>query len=276
MAHPNQKNQFLPITRRPVLKAAEWGHTIGTDYYFMPNPGLDIFAAANTATGDELAENGWTSTSLVNTAGSGADMFGGIITPAASTGGPGLRGFTVPGFSDAGTPNHVLTDASGDLLASPGIFGDYQGAYMAMRLAGKNVMPRYLVMEFMGSMTVASANEPRSGWGFHNAGATVSVQATQYAFISSNGTNFILAGASATMATGPAIDTNWHLWRIVVQFPGGTTANASVNCYAYMDNTIFSTTAGAGVQDQFPLKFGMHALTTNRPGLGNMRIYYDW
>ncbi len=111
-----------------------------------------------------------------------------------------------------------------------------------------------------------------------SAAATISVEATQYAVIASNGTNFVLSGAGVAtdMATGPLVDTSWHHWRIVLQFPGGTTANAAVNVFAYIDGVIFSTTPGTGVQDQFPLRFGFHALTTNRIGMGMVHAYYDW
>lgn len=264
---------FLPITRRHVTKGAEWGHTAGTDYWLAFNSGFDILAAASTATGDELAENGWIATSLVNTAGGGSDMFGGVITPTVGA----LRGGrSSPIPSDMGTPQHALTDATGDLLGSPSIFGDYAGAYAAMKLAGKATMPRYLVAEFLANFTVSSASEAQTAIGFFSAAATISVQATQYATIQSNGTNFLLAGAAATMATGPAVAAGWHLWRIVLQFPGGTTANVGPSCFAYLDNAIFSTTAGVGVQDQFPLRFGFHALTTNRIGCGLVHISYEW
>lgn len=28
--------------------------------------------------------------------------------------------------------------------------------------------------------------------------------------------------------------------------------------------------------DEFPAKFGFHALTTNRPALGLTHVFYDW
>ena len=61
-------------------------------------------------------------------------------------------------------------------------------------------------------------------------------------------------------------------WKIVLQFNGST----GPNCYAYRDGTIFSTTAGVGLQDEFPLKFGFHSLTNNRIGVGPVHIFYDW
>ena len=269
MAREEVKNFYLPLARQHVRAGARWAHEVGTDYWLQPSSGLDQFGAASTATGDELAENGWTATSLVNTAGGGSDFMGGGLTPTV---GQGPKGNQLPVPSDMGTPQHGLADASGDLLGSPSIFGDYAGAYAAMRLAGKSVMPRFLIMECLAAFTVASANEVTSAIGFFNAAATISVQATQYAVIYSNGTNFILAGNSATMVTGPLINTAWNHWKIVIQYNGTTAPNV----FAYMNGAIFSATAGVGVQDQFPLRFGHHSLTTNRLGVGLVHIAYDW
>lgn len=270
MAHPNIKNAFLPTTRVHANIASLWGNSAATDYWLNLNSGFDILAAAATTVGEQLAENGWTATSLVNTAGSGADFMGGGFTPTLAA--SGAKGGKLPKPSDMGTPNHILTNASGDLLASPAMFGDFAHAYQAMRLAGKNVMPRYLIMEFLAAFTVASADETTSAIGLFEDGATISTEADQYAVIRSNGTNFLLQGNASTMVTGPLIDTNWHHWQIVLQYNGTT----GPNVYAYQDGVIFSTTPGVGIQDEMPLKIGLHSLTTNRQGLGMTHVYYDW
>lgn len=258
------KNMYLPLARKHVTKGAEWGHTIGTDYWLTPNPVLDIFAAASTATGDELAENGWTATSLVNTLGGLGDFNGGILTPV---GGNLYTG------SDVASPNHALTDASGDLLASPAIFGDYDHSFAAARIAGKNVLPQYLIAEFFAAFTVASANEVTSAIGFYEDQGVVSAEAQHYAVIRSDGTNFNLAANAATVTAGPVIATGWSVWKIVLQFdPSG----AGPKMWAYKDGVIFSQTAAVGIQDEFPLRFGLHVLTTNRIGLGTVHVYYDW
>src|SRR3990167_5162807 len=111
----NTKKFYLPITRKHVRAGSRWAHEIGTDYWLHPTSGLDQAGAASTATGDELAENGWIATSLVNTVGSGAD-FG--------------------SSSDPGTPNHFLTNATGDLLESPRLFGTYSHMRAAADIAG--------------------------------------------------------------------------------------------------------------------------------------------
>lgn len=169
-------------------------------------------------------------------------------------------------------PNHVLTNATGDLLASPAMFGDAAHMWQAARIAGMSKMPDLLIAEFPAAFTVASADETQSAIGFFEDGATVSVEADQYAVIRSNGTNFLGQGNASTMVTGPVIATTWGFWKIVLQFNGAT----GPNCYFYRNGTIFSATAGVGQQDEFPLKFGLHTLTTNRIGMGALHIYYDW
>jgi hypothetical protein len=65
MANGNKKI-YLPLARKHVTAGGRWAHELGTDYWLQfPGAALDILAAASTATGDELAENGWVSTSLV-------------------------------------------------------------------------------------------------------------------------------------------------------------------------------------------------------------------
>ena len=153
---PGIKSFYLPLARKHCAKAAEWGHTMATDYWLTFNPGFDQLGAASTATGDELAENGWVATSLVNTAGSGAD-FGSL--------------------TDVGIPNHALTNASADLLSSPAIFGDYSHMEAASKIAGKADLPTKLTAEFWMSMSVASANEPRSCAGFIVAAGSPATEA---------------------------------------------------------------------------------------------------
>ncbi len=276
MANNSLKSDYLPIARKHVLRGSEWGYMAGSDYWLNLNSVIDLGQAdSDTDPGNQngLAAHGWTATSLVNTAGSGSDFMGGDFTAAAATGpAAGLASAPAGTFADAGTPNHFLTNASGDLLGSPAIFGDAVHARQAALLCGKRDMPRFLIAEFWAAFTVASADEVTSAIGFFEDGATISTEADQYAVIYSNGTNFKLNGNAANMATGPVIATTWHLWKIVLQ----RNAAAVPSVYAYRDGTIFSTTAGAGAADEFPLKFGFHALTTNRIGLGAVHIFYDW
>lgn len=240
------------LSRVHVRQGADWGNAMGTDYWLTLNSGFDLAAAASTATALELAEAGWTATSLVNTAGSGADF--------ASS-------------SDKGTPNHLLTNASADLLSSPAIFGDYVHMDAARVMMGRDSLPRYLIAEFWGAMTVASADEPRSGWGFIEDGGSPATQADQLAFISSDSTNFQIAANAGTPVDLVASDTNWHKFKIVLERLSGKVA-CSIDGTSYLTRSSATTLSITG--DEFPVKFGFHALTTNRPALGLTHIYYAW
>ncbi len=271
MANPNLKNFYLPITRLHVPRGSDWGQTVGTDYWLAFNPAVDLMATATAGTiVDELVDGGWVATSMVNTAGSGADFRGGVFTKG-STPGPksGQFGGT---YGDAGTPHHALTNATGDILICPAIFGDAVAMEAAAIIAGKSSLPNYLIADFWAAFTVASADEVTSAVGFFEDGATASTEADQYAVIKSNGVNFQLAGNAATLSTGALISTTWHKWRIVLQFNGATGPNITW----YIDGALQNTTPGVGIQDEFPLKFGLHSLTTNRIGLGGTHIWYDW
>ena len=251
------KNFYLPLARKHVRAGARWAQEIGTDYWLpLPGAAFDLAAAASTATGDELAENGWVATSLVATAGSGAD-FG--------------------SSSDKGVPPHLLTDASGDLLKSPPIFGDYVHMRAAADLAGKADLPRFLIARWWGAMTVNSADEPRSGWGFVEDGGSPATEADQAAWISTDGTNFQVGANAGTPVDLQADDASWHEFVLVL-------AVTEQKAYAFIDPTwrfgIPPLGAALGsvalTTDEAPYSFGFHALTTNRPALGLTHILYDW
>lgn len=244
MATPVGRADYLQLARKHVQAAHLWGVMAGTDFWMMPSAnGQDTSGNAH-----ELSDYGWTTTSLVPTAGSGADL----ITSA-----------------DKGVPGHTLTNASGDILGSPALFGDYYHALQAARIAGMgNNLPRLLVAEFVASFSVASADENQSAIGFFEDGATISTQADQLAVIYSNGVNFkLISGADSTGSTGAAIDTSWHLWKIELNV-------AEQVAKWYIDGTYQGSIAIE--TDEFPCKFGMHALTTNRPLLGWVHVYYEW
>lgn len=242
------KKIFMPLARQHCRAGARWAHEIATDYWLQPTPGLDQAGAAATTTGDELAENGWTATSLVNTAGSGADF-------ASAT--------------DGGVPNHFLTNASGDLLKSPAMFGSYDHMWGASRLLNQRQLPRYLVAEFFGAMTVHSADEPRSGWGFVEDGGAAGTDADLLAWISSDGANFQIASNAGTPSNGAADDALWHRFRITLDRQDSLVS-------WHIDDVLQGNVAGLITADEFPVAFGFHALTTNRPALGLTHVFYDW
>jgi len=272
MANPNIKNFYLPVTRLHVPRGSDWGQTVGTDYWLTFNPGVDLMATATAGTiVDELVDGGWNIASgPVNTAGTGGDFGGGAFTKTTT---PYVKSGPFDGsYGDAGTPNHALLAGTGDIVASPAIFGDVESMEAAAVIAGKSIRPRYLIADFWAAFTVASADEVTTAIGFFEDDSTISTEADQYAVIKSNGVNFQLAGNAATLDAGPLISTTWHKWKIVLQFNG----SGVPQIYWYVDGAIQNTTAAAGLNDEFPLKFGMHSLTTNRIGMGQVHVYYDW
>ena len=241
------RSAFLDLTRKHVLMGSRWVQSAGSDFWLMP--GADVSAAEDTGSQEQLPEWGWIGTSLVDTVGSGADFMS---------------------SADKGAPNHFLTNATGDLLESPTLFGGYIHAEMAMKIVGMRKMPTDLIVEFWGSMSVHSADEPRSGWGFIEDGGSVATEADQIAFISSDGSNFQLAangGAGALTDAGAADDAGWHLFKIRLNVADGL-------AYWYIDDVLQGSVAITA--DEFPCSFGFHALATNRPLLGPTHISYGW
>lgn len=262
MAPPNMKYAYLPSTRVHVNAGWKWAHELGTDYWLHPTEGLDQAQAAATTVGPLLAENGWVATSLVNTAGSGADFRGGTFTPGVGKNRDGS-------FVDTGTPSHFLTNASGDLLQSPAMFGNADDMEAAAELAGMRNLPNILGCSFWGAMTVHTAAELNSGWGFTEAGGSPDTAADAVAVIYTNNANFALqTNGSLVGAVQDADDALWHKFRIEIDFNGFTTW--------WIDGALQQRNAVAITTDVFPCSFGFHALTTNRPGLGLTHVYYDW
>ena len=214
-----------------------WAMNGGTDFLFVPS--LVVGHIAATTVNDSMVDYGWAITSPSFASQAGADF----ITSA-----------------DIGTPNAWLFNASGDILRSPVIFGDYSHAYQASWVLG--YVPTTLNMEAIAAFTTASANETQSAFGFLEDDGTASVAADHMAAIFSDGTNFGLRSGAATDA-GALIDTNYHRWRITV-------SSASVEWF--IDGTSQGTIALEA--DEFPVSFFGHTLTTNRIALGPVRIWY--
>lgn len=228
--------------RLHVTKPEDWNRSGGTDYWAFFGLEATVAAAGSSAL---LSDSGWITTSLAETAGTGADFL--------ATG-------------DRTAPAHILTDASGDLLQSPPVFGDYGHGQIAASILGYS--PTQLVAEFYAAMTVHSADETRSGWGFVEAGGTAGTDADAMAWIRTDGTNFICRSA-ADADTGATDDASWHTFKIVLS---NTTAAGTDMVEWFIDGTSQGT---LDLQtDLFPVSFGMHALTTNRPALAWVHIYY--
>lgn len=232
----------LERLRRVHIQAFGWGDELGTDYWLFPGPGV------NGATTKILSDVGWTLTSLGITAGSGADFIS---------------------AADKGTPRTILHNASGDLISSPVVFGDYQHARAASLIMGRTDLPRYLIMDAFAAFTTASANEDTSGFGLIEDGGAITTAGDHMAVIVSDGTNFI-ARTGADSSTGAAVDTNYHWWRILIDRTIGATNGARW----YIDGVSQGT---FDVQaDEWPVHFAAHSLTTNRIALGTTHIFYAW
>ena len=230
-----------PPPRVHVRLPEEWNRSGGTDYWAVFGLESTVAAAASSAL---LSDSGWITTSLVETAGSAGDFLS---------------------SSDPGVPPHLLTDATGDLIQSPPMFGDYANSLIAANILGYT--PTKLIVEFYAAFTVASANE-HSVIGLVEAGGSVATGADSMLHVKSNGTNFLLAGA-VDSDTGALVDTAWHTWKIVVTNTGSITDAAEW----FIDGTSQGT---MDIQaDLWPCSFGMHALTTNRPALAWAHIWYE-
>ena len=228
-------------TRIHVTDPFDWNRVLGTDYWAFFGP-----ESITSATGRLLSDQGWTTASLAETAGTGADFLS---------------------SADEENPAHVLTNASGDLLQSPSVFGDYIHAQAAAKILGRDITR--MVVEWYGAMTVRTANEVISGWGLVEAGGSPATGDDHMAWIwvaGGVGDAFHFEYANGTGDdTGAAADTSWHAFKIVGTL-GGTWE-------WFIDGVSQGTLA---IQtDLFPVSFGMHAFTTNRPALSWLHIWYE-
>ncbi|MBI5289909.1 MAG: hypothetical protein HY873_13130 [Chloroflexi bacterium] len=161
----------------------------------------------------------------------------------------------------------VDLNSSGDMIHSGNGtdqgFGEWKHARAAGIILG--AMPDKLELEWIAQFATASANEPTSGFGFVQASALMTgALGTKAAVIASNGTNFTCTG-SVSFDTGAAVDTNWHIWKIVLSLAGQ-------NVEWYIDGVSQGTFAIS--TDIFPVRIGAHAFTTNRLRMGPCRVRY--
>jgi hypothetical protein len=196
-----------------------------------------------------LTDSGWTITSMVDTAGTGADLL--------ATG-------------DRTAPAHALTDAASDLIQSPSIFGDYLHGQIAAKILGYT--PTKLCAEFGFNFTVGTANETASAIGFVEAGGSIVTANDALATIFSDGTNFKVRSGSAVTAAGPVVGAAWRIGKI--------TLDSSVAAGTAMVTTTIDGVALPTLNletDLFPVSFGMGivAAGTNRIGLAWVHVWYE-
>lgn len=220
---------------RVDVPAFGWGYAPGSDFWMIP--GGEILTAAGVL----LSENGWTTTALDLVEGAGADFLS---------------------SADIGVPAHILTNATGDLLQSPPVFGSFRHGEVAGEILGHR--PSILTLEQDAAFSVASATETTSGFGWVEAGGTPATADDAMAMIISDGTNFVLRSGAASDA-GALVDNLWHVWKIVITFGG--------SIEWFIDGVSQGTLALQ--TDLFPVSFGLHTLTTNRVLLGISHISYS-
>ncbi len=225
--------------KRVHVPAERWEDMPGTDFWLLP--GIETLTAAGVL----LTNNGWSMTAVTTVAGAG--------------------GMDFLSSSDRGVPAHFLTNATGDILQSPQVFGSVMHLEAATSILG--YAPTRMTMEAIAAFSVASSDEETSGFGFYEAGATISTQADQIAVIVSDGTNFELASGTDT-DLGTTISTTWHKWRTEI-----STGSATDAVEWFIDGTSQGTMNRE--TDIWPAYFGMHTLTNNRILLGIVHIWYS-
>ena len=228
-------------SRHHIYDPLVWERAPGTDFWLFA---ANRVAAAATFP-DDLADYGWVTTSVLFTAGVGADFIS---------------------SADVGTPRTLGTNAASDILQSPVIFGDYPHARMAQTFLG--YLPTKLIAEFYAYFDVASANETATAIGFvEDEGSPITAAgADALAMVYSDGTNFKLESGAGASAAGAAVDNAAHLWKIVVD---------ATNCTCTMDGG--NSISVATETDQFPVSFGLGTVAagTNRIQLSWLHIYYE-
>ena len=233
------------LNRVYVTDPRDWAYRLGTDYIWAPSAATALNTGGTA--GQVLSEFGWTTTSVLTATPSAADFMA---------------------SGDTGVHNGIGTNATGDLLVSPFIFGDYAHALAVGDLLG--YQPTKLTLDVLGSFTDASANEPRSVFGLLEAGADGTLAASAAAAFGSDATNFRSRNGSLTNFTGGgsgiAVDNAFHRWTITV---------TGTDTEFFIDGASLGTLTITGTeQDIWPVGFYMHSLTTNRMFLSKIHVHY--
>ncbi len=227
------------------MKMQEWGKSLGTDYWLS-------FADVETvgiSTDDLITNFGWTQTTITATA---SDHLGDLLLPA-----------------DIGVPGHGLTAGASSLLLSPLGFGG--PAHYEFFKYQMGYAPTKLRARFLAAMTVHTANENTSGWGF--AFGSPLTATNDLAFVYTDGTNFSIKNAgtgAGNVDVGAADDAVWHYFDIIITQDGSTVVGAIEWFIDAVSQGVIDLNA-----DSWPALFGMSAATTNRPGLAKAHIWYE-
>lgn len=215
-----------------VNRFQDWGLQYAVEYRGMFS--AESFGGSGDA--HELADYGWTTTALTLANGSAADL-------------PDAGWSTL----DWGTPGScTLADAS-DVLLSPAVFADPMGFLAAARLLGSSRPPRTFFLEVLAAFTTETNNETGTGFGLVEDGGSPITAADHFAFVVSNGTNFILRNGAAATLTGAAVDSALHFHRIVID-----RIDQVIYWYMSSDGVTWTQqgTSLALEADELPLAFG--------------------
>ena len=233
------------LMRRHAWNPVDWPNGPFTDYWLLGGSPTIAGATAPNLASDAL----WTTTTLTVAAGSAADFIS---------------------SSDKGTMANIAGADTTDLLDSPAIFGDYLHARAAAMIMGKLILPRYLIVDVLATLTTASADEDRSGFGLVEDGGTAGTDADSMAWIYTDAVNFYINSGAAVSSAGAAVDTSPHWFRIAIDKNAATASGLTW----YIDGTRQGTLAVQ--EDEWPASFGAYCHTTNRFALHLVHIYYAW
>lgn len=172
---------------------------------------------------------------------------------------PTSSGDFISAADDAGP--YLRLTASGQYMYSPSVFGSYRHALNASRFNG-DVMPTKLSFECYARFATASANESTSGFGFSIGQGTPDT--LHVAYIRSNGSNFQIRGSHDSDA-GPAIDTNYHLWKAEAQSTG----------IEWWVDGVSQGTMTVDPTDMWPVAFSTYVSTTNRVEIAWAHVWYS-
>lgn len=211
-----------------------WGYQAGREFWALwGNAGALVAGNAH-----ELIDYGWTATNL---------SFGGTSTGDF-------------GSAADDDPPYLAFDASGDLLQSPLVFGNYSHFRQAQEFVG--ALPTQLVLEVYASFPTTTANETTTGFGW--CSGTPATAGNGEAFVHCTATTFALRD-NVTVDAGAAKDNAWHLFKIVLTVGG--------SAEWFIDGVSQGTITLPA--DCFPVAFAAHSFTTNRLRLAWVRAFYQ-
>lgn len=234
------------VQKRVHVGPRDFDNGAATDYWLNFNAATTQVAAASASNPYGLSGWGFTTTSLVATAGTAGDL----------------------NASGDFTPSHILTDAASDAFVTPRIFGGYDQFQRVADVLG--YAPTELVVDQYAAFTVSSANETGSFFGLCAPAVTDITAAGGGCGIRSDGTNFLLASDTGSDA-GSLVAATWRKWRIVV---------GSTNTEWFTDIAAPGTLASHGTisteTDIWPLAYKMIVVAagTNRIGISWIHIWY--